>query len=86
MDRRDFLGLLAAFTVDPEKLLWIPGEKKIFIPSGKKYSNYEDILAIELERLFLPHQWFIPMRHKVIILFERDDTFYKVLTTGKGRR
>lgn len=37
MHRRDFLRLLlsspAAQYVDYEKLLWIPGEKKIFLPS-----------------------------------------------------
>lgn len=38
MKRRDFLKLLlataAAEYVDYEKLLWIPGEKKIFIPES----------------------------------------------------
>lgn len=37
MDRRGFLQNLmigaAALTVDPERLLWTPGRKKIFIPS-----------------------------------------------------
>ena len=38
MHRRDLLKLLfatpAALVIDVEKLLWIPGEKKIFIPSN----------------------------------------------------
>ncbi|MGH7182754.1 MAG: hypothetical protein ACREJN_12355 [Nitrospiraceae bacterium] len=37
MNRRGFLGALAGFTaaltLDPEKLLWIPGQKLISIPS-----------------------------------------------------
>jgi hypothetical protein len=34
MKRRNFLGLLGALPfLDPERLLWVPGEKKIFIPS-----------------------------------------------------
>ena len=37
MDRRTFITLLSAgaignLALDPEKLLWVPGAKKIFIP------------------------------------------------------
>jgi hypothetical protein len=36
MNRRGFLasltGLLATATLDPERLLWVPGAKTIFIP------------------------------------------------------
>jgi hypothetical protein len=33
MNRRNFLASLAAVAIlDPEKLLWVPGKKKIFIP------------------------------------------------------
>jgi len=35
LNRRGFLGSLfgaAAIAADPEKLLWVPGAKKIFIP------------------------------------------------------
>src|SRR5262245_30870557 len=36
MNRRGFLGtLLSAAVLDPEKLLWVPGQKLISIPSGK---------------------------------------------------
>lgn len=42
MNRRDFIrGILAAGVVavaDPEKLLWVPGEKVYFIPSPKLVS------------------------------------------------
>lgn len=44
MNRRDFLRLsilaLASTEIDIDKLLWIPGEKKIFIPSSKQLSLY----------------------------------------------
>lgn len=70
MNRRDFLKFLlvtpAAEFVDYEKLLWIPGEKTIFLPSKL---TLDEILAIEMERL-------LPTVKK---LFERDDTFYAVL-------
>jgi len=34
MNRRRFLGLaaVAAFTLDPERLLWRPGTRTIFLP------------------------------------------------------
>lgn len=36
MNRRAFLGaLLAAFVVDPERLLWIPGRKLVSIPKPR---------------------------------------------------
>jgi len=36
MNRREFIAsLAAAFALDPERLLWIPGAKKIFIPSAE---------------------------------------------------
>jgi hypothetical protein len=37
MNRRAFLGALGAAiagaTLDPERLLWVPGRKRIFIPA-----------------------------------------------------
>jgi hypothetical protein len=39
MNRRGFLGTLlgatAVMALDPEKLLWVPGQKKIFVPKPK---------------------------------------------------
>ena len=33
MNRRSFIGtLLGALAIDPERLLWVPGKKTIFIP------------------------------------------------------
>ena len=71
MDRRHFLKLIALGVVghelDLDRLLWIPGQKKIFIPpQGNRLS---EIVAVELERM-------IP---KLRELFERDDYFYRVL-------
>ena len=41
MNRRNFLSsLLAASTLDPERLLWVPGAKMISVP--KRYSNTRD--------------------------------------------
>jgi len=37
MNRRHFLNMVAlapALALDPERLLWIPGKRKIFVPSG----------------------------------------------------
>lgn len=40
MNRRGFiqtlLGTASAIALDPEKLLWVPGEKTIFIPPPPK--------------------------------------------------
>lgn len=69
MDRRNFLRLLATgvigHTLDVDKLLWVPGQKKIFIPSTKQLSIH-DIIAIEFRRL----------EPRIRDLFERPDNFY----------
>lgn len=76
MNRRSFLRLLAigaiAETVDVERLLWIPGQKTIFLPETIYHPSYSQILAIELERM-------IP---RIKTLFERDTTFYSILAKG----
>jgi hypothetical protein len=51
MNRRSFLSLFAAAAVlDPEKLLWIPGKKKIFIPPAivKPAPGWGPLLGINL--------------------------------------
>lgn len=74
MNRRDLLKYLMATplaaTMDYEKLLWIPGEKKIFLP--KKGFTIQDIVDIELRRI-------APFINS---LFERDNTFYVKLFEG----
>jgi len=42
MNRRGFLGTLlaaaAAEAADPERLLWVPGARKIFVPPARELS------------------------------------------------
>lgn len=41
MERRGFLGLLAgaAFALDPERALWVPGAKTISIPAPPVFNS-----------------------------------------------
>jgi len=65
MERRELLKMLSFFVVDPEKLLWIPGKKTIFIP------NEIDIAALEWEKL----------TRQIPSLFDRDHAFFKAITS-----
>ena len=71
MTRRDFFKLITsgivAYELDIDKLLWVPGEKKIFIPPARLTTS--QIIALELERV-LP---------KFRDLFDRDLMFYAML-------
>ncbi len=78
MNRRTFLRILATgvagLELDVDRLLWVPGAKTIFLPTEHHYSlDYSSIIEIELERI-LP---------KIATLFERDDTFYRLLKKDK---
>ena len=81
MNRRAFLRLLAlgvaGHSLDVDRLLWIPGEKTIFLPpvgiDGKGLS-YSQIVDAEMHRI-LP---------KLASIFEQDDLFYTLLTKRKG--
>lgn len=68
MNRRDFLKYLLAtpiaYQLDVEKLLWVPGEKTIFLPSP--HLSYSQILALEYKRI-------IPL---LKYMFEQEDFFY----------
>lgn len=46
MNRRAFLSTIAAATLDPERLLWEPGKKKIFIPPAVAPPNWEHLLHV----------------------------------------
>ncbi len=54
MDRRSFLRVLAlgaasvaiGATIDPERLLWVPGAKKIFLPPAKPVVRFSDHFAV----------------------------------------
>lgn len=73
MDRRAFIrAILAssvAHTLDIDKLLWIPGQKTIFLPSIHRLTESQ-IIALEIERL----------TPRIRQLFERDDLFYRALS------
>jgi hypothetical protein len=78
MNRRAFLRLLASgvvgHTLDIDRLLWVPGQKTIFLPTEHHTGlTTSQIVAIELERI-MPH---------IRNLFERDDTFYRLLNKDK---
>lgn len=79
MNRRHFLQLLATgvigHTLDIDRLLWVPGQKTIFIPSGNPTLTVSQIVESEMNRI-LP---------KLIYLFERDDIFYRALVDHKGK-
>ena len=75
LNRRTFIrAILAsgvAHTLDLDKLLWIPGQKTIFLPSRLIHRLTESqIIALEIERL----------TPKIRQLFERDDLFYRALS------
>ena len=76
MNRREWLKLIlsgaAGLALDPEKLLWVPGQKTIFIPPGK-ILTYSQIVSMEYARI-IPH---------LNNVFERDDMFYKVIKSTK---
>ncbi len=47
MNRRTFIAsLIAGATLDPERLLWVPGRKKVFIPPPRPFPelmNYQQV-------------------------------------------
>ena len=48
LTRRELFGLLAAAVVDPERLLWRPGERLISIPAPRVVSLLDEINEITL--------------------------------------
>ncbi len=52
MNRRGFLsalaGAVAAAAYDPERALWVPGRKKIFIPPAPPLSTIRRVLITKL--------------------------------------
>lgn len=73
MNRRELLRLLAlgvvSHTLDIDKLLWVPGQKTIFIPSKFKGLSYSYITDIKMARL-------APQIQIKALLFERNCVFY----------
>ncbi len=82
MKRRDFLRFLLTtpltYELDVEKLLWVPGEKTIFIPPPVSLNyhslNYHDIMMAEL----------YSVTPKLRFLFERDILFYRKIKELEG--
>jgi hypothetical protein len=76
MNRRELLKLIALGVIghelDIDRLLWIPGQKTIFIPPETKSLTLSEIVAIDLERM-------APMVRR---LFERDDMFYRLISVN----
>jgi hypothetical protein len=76
MNRRDLLKYLlmtpAATFVDYEKLLWMPGEKKIFIPAGSTIQ-----LTTRWTGFMHPDQYKVykSMSKLVYILYKRPDRY-----------
>jgi hypothetical protein len=77
MNRRGLLKLLSLGVIghmlDVDKLLWVPGQKTIFLPPPKIHFSYANIIALEMERAAL----------HLSSLFERDDTFYRMIKDDK---
>ena len=75
MNRRELLKLIASgaigHTLDLDRLLWVPGAKKIFIPSSG--ISISSIISLELKRI-TPH---------LQMLFERDSAFYRAIGSRK---
>lgn len=63
MDRRSFIGALGAFAgaavLDPERLLWVPGKKTIFVPPEKHVLRVGHQYIIKREAVFTddPELW-----------------------------
>jgi hypothetical protein len=78
VNRRAFLRILALGVVghelDIDRLLWVPGSKTIFLPTKVHRGLTESqIIALEMARI----------APKIASLFERDDTFYRILSKEK---
>jgi hypothetical protein len=74
MERRRFLQLVtssavSAYAFDLDKLLWVPGQKTIFIPPERKLIWAGEVAALEFQ-----HTIDIVKR-----LFESDKLLYEVL-------
>jgi hypothetical protein len=75
VNRRRFIQLVTSsaigvYSLDPERLLWVPGEKTIFIPPPRKLIFASEVVAAEMERVM----------SVIGELFEKDNLLYEVLS------
>ncbi len=71
MNRRGFIsslmGAAAGFALDPERLLWVPGARKFFLPSVQEFTEADFIgyragLSVDTkEPLRFGETWIFPM-------------------------
>lgn len=67
---------LVGHTLDIDRLLWVPGAKKIFIPSASQVRFFSSSMIVEIEMNRIAS--------KLRLLFERDNTFYTTITGKRG--
>lgn len=48
MGRRGFLGVFAALALDPERLLWVPGQRLISIPAARVSKSFYWFIGNEM--------------------------------------
>jgi hypothetical protein len=68
MNRRGFLGALATLAaghvLDPERLLWVPGAKTIFLPSRTPTLLTIDLITREALRVLQNQLTFVTVIHR----------------------
>lgn len=79
MHRRKFLQILSssalsAYAFDLDKLLWVPGQKTIFIPPERKFIFASEVVAVETELVM----------GVIEELFQKDNLLYHVLADKPG--
>lgn len=67
MNRRLFLqSLLATAVLDPDRLLWVPGVKTIFIPPAPGLAFQRDAFAMAIA--YLPMPYYYPEHYYLAII------------------
>lgn len=74
MNRRAFFRLVGAgaagLVLDPERLLWVPGAKTIFLPSPTIYTGHT------AGNTFVAADW---LAHEALRVLERELTFMQTI-------
>ena len=78
MTRRGIFGLLAAsLTLDPEKLLWVPGAKLISIPKPSVQKGNRFLTLAEITQI---------VREAMIEVDRRDPDIFRAIAANTLRR